>query len=209
MKKRNLILDFTSLLDVILILLFIVLANMNQSSLEAIEQAQTTTQVLESQVEILTQENQEYQESLERIQTQATENVDIYASVIDEMTKVTLICETSIHPDTADPEVHVAIYVDMGTTGQKTLAATYVIVHESGLTTSQRQILSANQILDLSQVLTGVLDAQQSPLIWFMVQYDYDDALFTYSDLTILNSAIANVELGLSVPCYLEKIYIE
>jgi len=38
MKKRELMLDFTSLLDVILILLFIVIANMNQVSLSAGEE---------------------------------------------------------------------------------------------------------------------------------------------------------------------------
>lgn len=208
MKKQNLILDFTSLLDVILILLFIVLANMNQSSLSAVEQAESSAQEAQSQVEILTQENQVYQDSLERIQIEATENVDIYASVIDEMTKVNLICQTAINPETADPEVEIDIYVDMGSTGQKTLVACYVIAHESDLTATQRQILSANQTVELTQVLTGVLDDQESAFIWFMVQYDYEDALFTYSDLEILKSAMDNVELTLSVPCYLEKIYV-
>ena len=35
MKKRDLVLDFTSLLDVIMIILFVVISNMGQASLDA------------------------------------------------------------------------------------------------------------------------------------------------------------------------------
>ena len=50
MKKKELMLDFTSLLDVILILLFIVIANMNQASAAVGEEL--TAQLTDSEVRI-------------------------------------------------------------------------------------------------------------------------------------------------------------
>ena len=40
MKKRDLVLDFTSLLDVIMIILFVVISSMGQASFNAKEEAQ-------------------------------------------------------------------------------------------------------------------------------------------------------------------------
>ena len=40
MKKKDLVLDFTSLLDVIMIILFVVISNMGQASLDAKEAAE-------------------------------------------------------------------------------------------------------------------------------------------------------------------------
>ncbi len=40
MKKRDLVLDFTSLLDVIMIILFVVISSMGQASFDAKEMAQ-------------------------------------------------------------------------------------------------------------------------------------------------------------------------
>ena len=56
MKKREIMLDFTSLLDVILILLFIVIANMNQVSLSAGEEL--TAQLTQADARVQTLEDE-------------------------------------------------------------------------------------------------------------------------------------------------------
>ena len=51
MKKRELILDFTSLLDVIMILLFVVISNMNLASLSANEEVKAEKDAVQSALE--------------------------------------------------------------------------------------------------------------------------------------------------------------
>lgn len=67
MKKRELILDFTSLLDVIMILLFVVIHNMNQASLSANEETERILAESRSQVEALSDEKDNLLEQVEDI----------------------------------------------------------------------------------------------------------------------------------------------
>lgn len=59
MKKRELILDFTSLLDVMLILLFIVIANMNQVSLAAGDELNAKLAQADTQIQQLSGEREQ------------------------------------------------------------------------------------------------------------------------------------------------------
>ena len=64
MKKRELILDFTSLLDVIMILLFIIISNMNFASVNANAAAKAETEAAQ---EALEQEQEETEAATEKI----------------------------------------------------------------------------------------------------------------------------------------------
>lgn len=64
MKKRELILDFTSLLDVIMILLFIIISNMNLVSVNANEAAKAEAETAQS---ALAEEQEEAEAAAERI----------------------------------------------------------------------------------------------------------------------------------------------
>ena len=65
MKKRELILDFTSLLDVMLILLFIVIANMNQASLAAGDELNAKLAQADTQIQQLSGEREQMLAELE------------------------------------------------------------------------------------------------------------------------------------------------
>ena len=74
MKKRELMLDFTSLLDVILILLFIVIANMNQASLAVGEELTAQLTQADSRVQTLEDEREELISQLEEMRINEADN---------------------------------------------------------------------------------------------------------------------------------------
>lgn len=67
MKRKELILDFTSLLDVIMILLFVVISNINQASLTINEEAERAVVEAQSQIEELNDERDDLLRQLENI----------------------------------------------------------------------------------------------------------------------------------------------
>ena len=80
MKKKELMLDFTSLLDVILILLFIVIANMNQASAAAGEELTAQLTDSEARIQMLEEERTQLSAQLEEMRISEAEN----AAVIQE-----------------------------------------------------------------------------------------------------------------------------
>jgi len=74
MKKRELMLDFTSLLDVILILLFIVIANMNQVSLSAGEELTAQLTQADTKVQTLEEERGQLLFQLEEMRINEADN---------------------------------------------------------------------------------------------------------------------------------------
>ena len=74
MKKKELMLDFTSLLDVILILLFIVIANMNQASAAVGEELTAQLTDYEAQVHMMEEEQVQLSAQLEEMQIMADDN---------------------------------------------------------------------------------------------------------------------------------------
>lgn len=86
MKKREIILDFTSLLDVILILLFLILCSMNASAKKDAEQIANLT----AQNEQLAEQKQELGEAavkLENEKGQLTEKLDALQAASEELDK--------------------------------------------------------------------------------------------------------------------------
>ncbi len=81
MKKRELILDFTSLLDVMLILLFIVIANMNQVSLAAGDELNAKLAQADVQIQQLGDERERLLAELEGLQINQQE----YEAVVSEL----------------------------------------------------------------------------------------------------------------------------
>ncbi|MBR4019415.1 MAG: hypothetical protein IKK12_07685, partial [Clostridia bacterium] len=80
MKKKELMLDFTSLLDVILILLFIVIANMNQASAAVGEELTAQLTDSEARIQMLEEERTQLSAQLEEMRISEAEN----AAVIQE-----------------------------------------------------------------------------------------------------------------------------
>ncbi len=202
MKKKNIILDFTSLLDIIMILLFVVLLNTQQNAANEIEKSESTIQQLSIENDVLKKET-------EAIELDSANHVEVYGSVIDKMTKINLICTTSVDTETGASIVNIDVVVNTQEDSISTAKETFVIPHELDLSSGERKILIANQTTDFSELLYNILEIDDSPLYWFMVQYDYNNVDFTYSDLNIIYDSIDNVELSLSKECYIEEINIK
>lgn len=242
MKKRELILDFTSLLDVIMILLFVVLSNMSLATMETgaeakkqvaekeakVEELSDQVESLQAQAENLREMEQKYKQTQQELDA-LKENYDalweeydylkiisdfdasntaVYEKVIQHMAKVVLICETKKNEQTGNQEVEVGIYLVSGREEQKAHAGTIVLLHDFSLSKEQREALEAKQVTEATGKLSEALRYTTEDVVWFSVQYSYEDENFSHSDMEILNEAIGNLERSFSKTCYIEKIKI-
>ena len=121
MKKRDLVLDFTSLLDVIMIILFVVISSMGQASFNAKEEAQKqmeenagiqqeleiaqqSLQHLQNEYDEMGANNQELQKQVQELMKENNlykrEDIDkalLYESLMEDSKKITLICTPYIN----------------------------------------------------------------------------------------------------------------
>lgn len=103
MKKKELMLDFTSLLDVILILLFIVIGNMNHSAMAAEEEFTTQLTQAETRIQALDAERERLTSQLEAMHISEEENAALseelaqlkgkYAALMDEYDHLKIITD--------------------------------------------------------------------------------------------------------------------
>ncbi|MBO5227732.1 MAG: hypothetical protein J6B39_01910 [Lachnospiraceae bacterium] len=246
MKKRQLILDFTSLLDVIMILLFVVISNMSIASLKVNEEASQSAMEAGAQIDRLTGEKEDLLLQLETLEKQGEEyeqaymeaasslkelegaytklqedydylkivtdydpdNTLVYEEALKRMAKIVLICETGIDTATGNPFVEVKIYrsgagaVDV----QQAYAESFKIVHDFSLTKDERIKFNAEQVIAVTKALSGVLRDEVNNIIWFSVQYEYDDENFSNTDLEIISKAVENLERSFAKSCYVEEV---
>ncbi len=103
MKKKELMLDFTSLLDVILILLFIVIGNMNQSAISAEEEFTAQLTQAENRIQAMDEERQQLTAQLEAVHISEEKNAALsqeleqlkeeYAALLDEYDHLKIITD--------------------------------------------------------------------------------------------------------------------
>ena len=105
MKRRDLVLDFTSLLDVIMIILFVVISSMGQASFNAkeeakkqIEDTQQSLKNLQNKYNEIGANNEELQKQIEELvkennlyKTEEIDKVLLYEKLMEESKKITLI----------------------------------------------------------------------------------------------------------------------
>lgn len=240
MKKRELILDFTSLLDVIMILLFVVIYNMNQASLSATEETGRALDEARSQVEALSDERddllaqvesilgrevnygdigleleamkQEYDaleneyDYLKTITDRNADDVSVFKATVERMAKVTLICTTEENEETDNYEVKVDIYLGTDPDDAQSLIDSVTIEHDLDLTRDERVKFNAEQVTKVTKVLENMLKDVDLKLLWFSIQYTYEDENFSNLDLEILNRSIRDLERVLSKSCYIDKV---
>lgn len=209
MKKRELILDFTSLLDVIMILLFVVLHNMNQASLAAHEEAERALAGVQSQVEALADERDDLLgqvEDLKIISGHDADDMSVFKAAIGRMAKITLICTTEGNDETDNYGVRVDIYLGTDPNDAQSLADSVIIEHDLNLTREERMRFNAGQVTKVTKVLENILKDVDLKWLWFSIQYTYEDENFSNSDLEILNRSISDLERVLSKSCYIDKI---
>lgn len=240
MKKKELILDFTSLLDVIMILLFIVISNMNQASLSVSEEANRELLEAQSQIEELSDERndlllqiqstidkevsyadisfeleelkREYDnlyEDYEYLKITSNYDVDdmsVYESTLERITKVTFICNTEKNRETGNYEVKIDIYCDTDENDKQTFIDSIKIEHNLNLSKDERMRFNAEQVTELTRVLSQAFRNVDLKVIWFSIQYQYEDDNFSNLDLEIIKDSIGNLERSFSKSCYVDEI---
>lgn len=240
MKRKELILDFTSLLDVIMILLFIVISNMNQVSLSVHEEANRELLEAQSQIEELsnerndlllqiesTTENEisyedisfeleelkheydELQEDYDYLKITSNYDADdmsVYESTMERITKVTFICNTEKNRETGNYEVKIDIYCDEDNNDEQTFVDSAIIEHNLNLSKDERMKFNAEQVTELTRVLSKVFKNVDLKVIWFSIQYQYEDDNFSNLDIEIIKESIDNLERSFSKSCYVDEI---
>lgn len=240
MKRRELILDFTSLLDVILILLFMVIVNINQASLTANEETERELAAAQAQIKELSDDKEDLLMEIESIIGREISFADIslemeslksdydalldeydylkltsdydpkdtslYEAALERLEKVTLICETSKNEETGNYEVNVKVYKNGDKNDGQSFADSVILEHNLDLTKEERTRLKAKQVTELTKALATVIRDVDLDMIWFSIQYYYEDENFSNMDLEIMNEAIENIERTFSKKCHMEKI---
>lgn len=218
MKRGELVLDFTSLLDVILILLFIVTSGIGQSSQAASDraeqsaaQAQARAEALEGERGRLSQELDELREKYDRLledydYLKITSRYDagdtsVYRQAIGRVTQAVLDCRGAGSGSTAQAEFRLYVAA-AGGDGRAVFSGQRSVVHDFALSPAQRAERSAQQANELAKLLADTLRDDDAPVIWFTIQYNYEDENFTYSDLEIIRKAINIFEAAFDKPCY-------
>lgn len=218
MKKKELILDFTSLLDVIMILLFVVISNMNQASISVNEETKTALSEAQSQIEDFSNQLEDMRMEYDSLQNEYdylkittgydANDMTVYEATIERVAKVILICNTSKNAITGNYEVSVDIYLSENVSGESSFVESVIIEHDLDLTQDERREFNAEQILNMTRVLSNVLRDVDESMIWISIQYAYDDENFSNSDLRIIRESINNLERSFAKSCYTDEIRI-
>lgn len=215
-KKKNLILDFTSLLDVIMILLFVVICNMSQASLKANEKAEKSQESLadaemkledmQDKLDELSADNEALNKELSEYQINSGDPVsaEAYEAILDSTTKVIMKCETGMDTETNKHMVSIDIIIKNGDeTARQTTAK---IIHDFDLSRKERDEFNAKQIGSIKEELEKYLTYSDTGLIWVLIEYDYKDENFSNADLEIIRDAVEMIETDLNVTCYIEEM---
>ncbi len=215
-KKKNLILDFTSLLDVIMILLFVVICNMSNASLEASENAkksqesladaETKLEGMQDKLDALSADNEALKMELSGYQPGSGDTVspEAYEAILDSTTKVIMKCETGMDTETNKHMVSIDITIkNKGETARQTTAK---IIHDFDLSRKERDAFNAKQIGSMKEELQKYLTNSDEKLIWVLIEYDYRDENFSNADLEIIRDAVEMLEAERNVTCYIEEM---
>lgn len=230
MKKRDLVLDFTSLLDVIMIILFVVISSMGQASFNAKEEAQKqmeenagiqqeleiaqqSLQNLQSEYDEMGANNQELQKQVQELLKEnnlyKTEDIDkglLYESLMEDSKKITLICTPYINSNKSNSnEVEITVY--SGESGGEQEALDIVIfTHNFDLTREERITKNAEMQADMYRSLENLIKGNDLELIFITIEYTYGDKNFSQTDLNNIIKAVDDLERNYSITCYIDKV---
>lgn len=217
MKKRDLVLDFTSLLDVIMIILFVVVSNMGQNALNIQAETQKKAEELQNITKKLIQENEDLKKQNEDLKKQnellsaragesdITES-EVLAALLKKSAQITLDCNTYVDEEKSDSNrVDITIYKSKGTEDQES-NGTISFSHNLNLSTEEREAKNAAMQRDMFIKLKNVIEPLDVELVIISIQYKYDDVNFSISDLNNIVGAIEDLERELNITCFVDNI---
>lgn len=234
MKRKDLVLDFTSLLDVIMIILFIVMSNMGQASLDAKEKAQSQIKdAVEIQLELndsrqnvarlqndydnMVVTNENLQKKVEELSKEnnlykAKDNASnvnedqLYESLMEKTKKITLICRSYVNPNKSDGNaVDVTLYSSENEDEQESLGVV-TFTHDLNLTKDERDIQNAEMQNNMYKALENVVKGEDVKLVLVTIEYIYSDKNFSQVDLNNIIGATEDIERTYGVTCYIDKV---
>lgn len=234
MRKRDLVLDFTSLLDVIMIILFVVLSNIGQVSYDAKEEAQARMEEnikmqqelneiqlaladLQNKYDETVENNGELKKQLEELSNEnnlykakdAKADVDeaqLYESLMEKSQKITLICKPYINSNKSDSnEVEITIYSAENGDEQEAFGVV-IFTHNFDLTREERAIKNAEMRDGMYRSLENIIKDKDLKFILITIEYTYGDKNFSKTDLNNILGAIDDIERNYSLTCYIDKI---
>ena len=224
--KKAINLDFTSLLDVIMILLFIILAGIGQKAQETKEDLVRS----EQEVESLNQDIVSYNETIAELQSQNKEltaqldntlqqyndllaitredkdTVKMYSAAIRRTTKYSLICTPVRDGHSGSWNVDIDLYTDNTYGSDLTYTDSFRLTHDYELSAEERQHVLARQELDLTHFLEKQLPGNSTEFCYIQIEYPANDQYFSSLDLDIINKSLSNMQNGHGLQCYVEKI---
>lgn len=234
MKKRDLVLDFTSLLDVIMIILFVVISNMGQASLNAKGEAQAqmeenielqqelkniqqTLVDLQSEYDEISTNKDELQKQIEELSKENNlykamgNKVDVneaqlYESLMEKSQKITIICTPYINSSKSDSnEVEITIYSNKDGDEQEEFGIV-TFTHNFDLTREERAIRNAEMQADMYRSLENIIKDNDLELVLITIEYTYGDKNFSQTDLNNIIGAVDDIERNYSITCYIDKV---
>ena len=210
MKKKDLVLDFTSLLDVIMIILFVVVSSMGQTALNAQAESEKEVSDLQEEVNQLSTENNDLRNENALLSEKAGEsNVsdgDVLEALLKRTAKITLDCNTYVDEEKSDSnKVDITVYTGVGSDDQEN-DGTISFSHNFNLSTEEREKKNADMQRDMLVKLKDVIEPLDVELVIISIQYKYDDLNFSQADLDNILAAISNLERELEITCFVNNI---
>lgn len=220
MKKRNLILDFTSLLDVIMIILYAVLSQQKGAFNEQTKQLENVQEQYESQIEVyeeLASENIELSERISELEEEtkelryaagrygSTDREQTYDDVMGELITVKLLIGTHINENTNGSEAEISVFMKENS-DEEIVVDKFVISHDTGLDDEQRKQAISKAKIDFTNTLYELLLESEGELFLFTIEYNYDDPAVSSKDFEIIEYSINELGRKLDKKCYIEKV---
>lgn len=231
--KKDTHLDFTPLLDVIMILLFIIVAsvgqraNITRESLKEVEakavELEEENSRLEAELSLsgeellqMKAESDSLQESMDAVSQEYEEyravrgeTADpgrVYDAVLNRVTKVSLICVPEQDRHTGEWSVFVEMYADNDMEKSQVYADSFQIMHDYELGKEEREKVNAEQELMATSFLKEHLADKPMEACYFSLQYPADNEYLSSLDIDILEKAVTNIQRELGIRCYVEKL---
>lgn len=234
MKKRDIVLDFTSLLDVIMIILFLILAGLKQSAdisddglkdkeeriteLESeLDKANSTLESITSELEKeISEKNDlisdyddiknEYDLLLAENGNSDIKDENLLEILLKKSDKLIFNC-SSYSKDNNPDEASVEIKIYYAENGKDPEEKnTVVFKHDFRLNSEERKKKNASMQSNLYKVLKDEIQSSDSECILASIQYSYNDKNISQSDLDIIYGALNDIETNESKKCFTEKV---
>lgn len=234
MKKKDLVLDFTSLLDVIMIILFVVITSVGQTSIDAKEElkeakAEKTSIQKELQKEEdaglkLKEEAKALMVKLEELKKEkedldkenrllkamrdktASDTKELYESLMKKSKKFTLVCLPFKNASqSGKEEVEIKLYSGENG-GEQEVLSSVIFEHDFSLSSEERSFKNRRMQEELYKAFDRHIKDSDTELLIFTVQYTYGDKSFSQSDLDMIDGAIKELERRRNKTCFIDRV---